>query len=611
MNKWHIEPRIWGAKWQSGDVLGVACDLESRTLKFSLNGNFSSPFGTAFENIEFVGGLTPGITANPPFKTTVNWGENGFKHKPPPGYRAVFDWIEKYRPSKAPVLRRALSESSHTSEMENIRIMRASSGVYQIAVDRGMEWRISNNKAGRINILSTHKASGYTCAVLHCVRNEEKVVVVIRASGTMRSGPLQDPAKSKLNGVSCKSAVVRRSTSHDTFLEAALLFEFTKKSENKELEFEFGDSGYSKVKLPVRIETSSNINSMLSENVPYCLVRPTRDEVYPSAISDIVLGGNGKYYYEVVITVPARGGPLCVGWGDIEFFGDWSRDIGLGDDSHSYGLYIDEKREVTSRGWKLVNNKKQQDEEKKGKATWQWLSNQHGWKSYSELEIQTMEDAFQKNSPSCKITNQWGQYTIHLKETNRVQVKDNSGFKRPVRRYVGSQPPITVRSGTVIGCQVDLDLKQCTWVVDGKFVFKTAQGLKFSGGCVRPAVSVRGADAPPRGGDGRRAPLSSRHNLLDLNFGRKTFRLRPSAAGIRSVWEAREARPRRFSNVVEDDLSSSKTTTSSSSKISDEEDNTTRRVLQRYFQNHQDKVDAVASGLGVNGLDGILNELLS
>ena len=35
VNIWHIHPRIWGKKWGAGDVLGVACDLDTRTIKFS------------------------------------------------------------------------------------------------------------------------------------------------------------------------------------------------------------------------------------------------------------------------------------------------------------------------------------------------------------------------------------------------------------------------------------------------------------------------------------------------------------------------------------------------------------------------------------------------
>ena len=162
-----------------------------------------------------------------------------------------------------------------------------------------------------------------------------------------------------------------------------------------------------------------------------------------------------------------------------------------------------------------------------------------------------------------------------------------------------------VRSGSVIACIVDLDLRQCTWIVDSKHVFKSPPGLNLSDGGVRAAVSVRGADKPQiRGGDGRAAPSASRQNIIDLNFGRRPFKSRLIGKDVRTVWEARSTavRSRRFSHADE----------SLVSKVDDEdEDEITRRVLERYFSKNKTKIDAVASGLGVTGgLNGILSELL-
>ena len=190
MNIWHIHPRIWGKKWGAGDVLGVACDLDTRTIKFSLNGSFAVPFGTAFENIEFVGGLTPGLTANAPFKTTLNWGKDGFKYQAPPGYKSIHDWIEKYRPTAKPVLRRTVSESS-TSDVDVVHLMRPCSGIYQISVEEGTEWRPISKPKDKGRLVSEHAKSKYT-ATIRCARDAKRVVVVVRVRGTMRFGRLPE-----------------------------------------------------------------------------------------------------------------------------------------------------------------------------------------------------------------------------------------------------------------------------------------------------------------------------------------------------------------------------------------------------------------------------------
>jgi hypothetical protein len=251
---------------------------------------------------------------------------------------------------------------------------------------------------------------------------------------------------------------------------------------------------------------------------------------------------------------------------------------------------------VSASGW---NMKKSAEEKKSDKVSWEWLSNQSGWRAYSVDEMEILEAAFQEKKPSVTLTNQYGQYLIHLTEKQRVQVNQKSKFKRPVRRYCGDRPPCTVRSGSVIACIVDLDLRQCTWIVDSKHVFKSPPGLNLSDGGVRAAVSVRGADKPQiRGGDGRAAPRASRQNMIDLNFGRRPFKSK--LKDVRTVWEARSTavRSRRFSHADE------------SSKV-DDEDEIARRVLERYFSRNKTKIDAVASGLGVTGgLNGILSELL-
>ena len=59
---WHNGSRQFGRNWKTGDVIGVACDFHKRTLSFSTNGSFAKPFGVAYRNIEFAGGLSPAFT---------------------------------------------------------------------------------------------------------------------------------------------------------------------------------------------------------------------------------------------------------------------------------------------------------------------------------------------------------------------------------------------------------------------------------------------------------------------------------------------------------------------------------------------------------------------
>ena len=63
---WHNGSQRFGSNWKAGDIVGIACDLEARSLSFSLNGRWTKPYGKAFHNIEFTGGLTPGLTAQGP-----------------------------------------------------------------------------------------------------------------------------------------------------------------------------------------------------------------------------------------------------------------------------------------------------------------------------------------------------------------------------------------------------------------------------------------------------------------------------------------------------------------------------------------------------------------
>eukprot|EP00467_Chlorarachnion_reptans_P010822 CAMPEP_0114525784 /NCGR_PEP_ID=MMETSP0109-20121206/22631_1 /TAXON_ID=29199 /ORGANISM="Chlorarachnion reptans, Strain CCCM449" /LENGTH=5518 /DNA_ID=CAMNT_0001707433 /DNA_START=63 /DNA_END=16619 /DNA_ORIENTATION=+ len=139
---WHNGKHNYGRRWKSGDVIGCAADLDARSIRFFHNGD---PMGAAAENMEFVGGLAPGITLNP-CALTVNFGASPFAQTPPPGHLPVSRWLELYNPHFArpklelvkgleiPGLSRSVSQITRKpSELKTIPL-RASSGYTQALI---------------------------------------------------------------------------------------------------------------------------------------------------------------------------------------------------------------------------------------------------------------------------------------------------------------------------------------------------------------------------------------------------------------------------------------------------------------------------------------------
>jgi hypothetical protein len=71
----------FGAAWQEGDVLGLACDMVNKTVSFSVNGSFEPPLGLAFQNIA-AHSIAPAFTAWNA-KVVANFGQLPLKHAPP------------------------------------------------------------------------------------------------------------------------------------------------------------------------------------------------------------------------------------------------------------------------------------------------------------------------------------------------------------------------------------------------------------------------------------------------------------------------------------------------------------------------------------------------
>ena len=85
--KWHNGKEPFGKKWVAGDVVGCALDLITRTISFSVNGDFSDPCGVAFTFTQGdlpAGWVQPAMTATSG-KYRVNFGEadRPFKYAPP------------------------------------------------------------------------------------------------------------------------------------------------------------------------------------------------------------------------------------------------------------------------------------------------------------------------------------------------------------------------------------------------------------------------------------------------------------------------------------------------------------------------------------------------
>jgi len=82
--KWHNGEKEWECKWQDGDVIGFACDLDKMQMHVSLNGSFAAPHRVVFE-------LAPDAVGDGLFaafsgisgKVRYNLGEVPFRHSPP------------------------------------------------------------------------------------------------------------------------------------------------------------------------------------------------------------------------------------------------------------------------------------------------------------------------------------------------------------------------------------------------------------------------------------------------------------------------------------------------------------------------------------------------
>ena len=81
--KWHNGSSDYGSEWHVGDVIGFSIDMQSEgaaVMSISVNGDFTTPNGIAFDNIE-APYLTPAFSAKSG-QYRVNFGDRPFAHAP-------------------------------------------------------------------------------------------------------------------------------------------------------------------------------------------------------------------------------------------------------------------------------------------------------------------------------------------------------------------------------------------------------------------------------------------------------------------------------------------------------------------------------------------------
>jgi ankyrin repeat protein len=82
--KWHNDnddkPKEWGVKWRQGDVIGIACNMRTRQMIVSLNGDYSAPNGVVFNLPCNARVMYPALFSSVEGHVRVNLGHEPFQH---------------------------------------------------------------------------------------------------------------------------------------------------------------------------------------------------------------------------------------------------------------------------------------------------------------------------------------------------------------------------------------------------------------------------------------------------------------------------------------------------------------------------------------------------
>ena len=80
----HSNSRFGHCAWKSGDAIGIAADLETGILSFSINNRWQHDKSIIINSID--SSLRPALSFGRPFAFIMNLGERPFESSPPFGY---------------------------------------------------------------------------------------------------------------------------------------------------------------------------------------------------------------------------------------------------------------------------------------------------------------------------------------------------------------------------------------------------------------------------------------------------------------------------------------------------------------------------------------------
>jgi hypothetical protein len=94
--KWNKKDYQWNVDWRQGDVVGIACDMRTRQMIVSLNGDYSPPNGVVFDLSRASNVLYPVLFTSIGGHLRANLGHSPFKHAPPSQEYVAFAQLEPF-----------------------------------------------------------------------------------------------------------------------------------------------------------------------------------------------------------------------------------------------------------------------------------------------------------------------------------------------------------------------------------------------------------------------------------------------------------------------------------------------------------------------------------
>lgn len=174
--KWHNNKhRSFGVQWMDDDVIGVAADIDNKTISFSINGDWNGTMGEAYAGIHIESGLRPALTLGKWVVVKVNLGASPFSFAPP---------SEEYGPVFAEV-EGSGSKDSGSSTLRTLNLADSNLVKEDIMV---LSAFVAKNTVVSVCNISGNKIAGYSCdnalkSVAHAI-TENASIVDLNVSGT-------------------------------------------------------------------------------------------------------------------------------------------------------------------------------------------------------------------------------------------------------------------------------------------------------------------------------------------------------------------------------------------------------------------------------------------